>query len=282
MRHRPTICFDTSVCIKAADGTYPRSEWRNVVRFVVSKFDYAIVPPVFTELVMGIARGTDSFFEQNQAGVKILYPTRKKRFLPPPGYFLLEKILGYHIPKHASYASRFEREARTIVLAKSRRDLVSANVLLPRGRKYSIGMDLDMIRNQMDAGQQAHVDSLERLRKGELAAHSVPWKWVKGMLRPLKDDLSQEECERLASVLDAAFRYDCYLWNEASGGRYDFSKHRSDWIDSSLLLYLADPHINLLVHDRKLKMRIAGSPQSDRVHNYDEFALLAGGCVTPA
>jgi hypothetical protein len=79
----------------------------------------------------------------------------------------------------------------------------------------------------------------------------------------------------VAVALDAAYRYDCFLWNEATNRRYNFSKHKSDWIDCQLLYYLCDHEMYLVVHDTQLQNRIAGSPQSGRVLPYGDFLKLA-------
>jgi len=83
----------------------------------------------------------------------------------------------------------------------------------------------------------------------------------------------------VAAALDAGYRYECSLWNEATAGQYKFAKHKSDCIDSQLLYYLCDPHIHLLVDDAQLIKRIADSPQSARVFPYTEFVSRATGNV---
>jgi hypothetical protein len=275
VKRRPSICFDTAICINAAKGTYPNSEWRTVWKFVAAKFDYAITPLVIMELILGIAQGDETHFARNQAALKILYPTHKKRFLPMPGTFVLKTLLGFRSTRHPSSPENFERQTRIAISASSKEELVSNRVPFPGSRKYVGGIDLDFLRSQMKEGQRLHVTSLERLRNRELLMPRTRSDWAKDIFSAIKDDLTDAECERVAAHLDAAYQYHRFLWNEAVAGRYVFSKHGSDWIDSFLLFYLVDPSIHLLVHDRNLKSRIAGSPQSDRVHGYADFVKLA-------
>lgn len=277
MKRRPTICLDTTVCINAASGKYPPAEWRRVWRFIRSNFEYAILHPVLAELIIGVADGDDLHFRHNQAAVKILYAAGKKRFLPMPGQFVLSTVLGARAPIDRLYSERFDREARTVVLASSKKQLLSGAVPWPKNRRHSVGMDLHLLRDQMKKGQDAHISALEKLRRRELRVLPAN-EWAARALRSLpavRIELTSKDAEMLGSVLTGAYCYERFLWNEALNGRYDFSKHRSDWIDLQLLFYLADPFIHLLTHDRKLKARIAGSPQSDRVHGYADFVKLA-------
>jgi hypothetical protein len=253
---------------------YPDSEWRQVWKFVIAKFDYAIIPLVLTELILGIAGGDEEHFEENRRAVKILYPTHKKRFLWAPGLFVTQTVLGRRPTGDFLSPDTYRNEARTLMRAQSKRSLMMGRVQMPESRKYSHGMDFSVLRAQMEHGQRDHVSTLQQLRAGHLAVPSAP-DWAKGWMLTLGFEATPEECARVAGALDAAYRYECFLWNEAMHGQYDFSKHKSDWIDSQLLYYLADPTVHILVHDRKLKQRIAGSTQSDRVFDYADFLALA-------
>jgi hypothetical protein len=271
----PTICFDSSVCIRRSKGSYPDAEWRKMWKYVVEKCDYAIMPLVFTELVLGVAGGDEAHFDENRKAVKILYPTQKKRFLAPPGTFVLEQVLGRR-PKNADILNEqsYAEEARILMAADSKAQLSSGRVQMPRNRKYSRGMDFKLLENQMASGQNEHVSKLEQLRAGTLEIPSAP-EWAMLWMKSLGITPTPEEASRVAAALDAAYRYECFLWNEAKVGRYDFSKHRSDWIDSQLLYYLADTNLHLVIDDSKLAHRVAASRQADRVHSYRDFVAKA-------
>jgi len=209
--------------------------------------------------------------------VKILYAAGEKRFLPMPGQFVLSTVLGARAPIDRLYSERFDREARTVVLASSKEQLVSGAVPWPKNRRHSAGMDLHLLRDQMKKGQDAHIAALEKLRRGELRVLPAP-EWAARTLRALpamRIELTSEDAEKLGSALTGAYCHELFLWDQALKGSYDFSKHRSDWIDLQLLFYLADPFVHLLTHDRKLKARIVGSSQCDRVHDYADFSKLA-------
>jgi len=280
MKRRPTICFDSAVCINAANGKYPNSEWRAVWKFVVKNFDYAIVPLVLTELILGIARGDEAHFESNRGALKILYPTHKNRFLAMPGLFVVQTVLGRRPHGDFPNPACFMDEARVVMRASSKASLLSGRVRMPESRKYSRGMNFDLLNSQMEKGKKQHVATLEQLRGGLLAAPPAA-EWARLWMLSLGVKATPGECGRVAAALDAAYRYECFLWNEAATGRYDFSKHASDWIDSQLLYYLSEPTMHLLIHDSGLKRRIAGSSQGGRVFDYTYFAQLAATARVP-
>ena len=271
MNIRPqTICFDSSVCIRRSRGKYPDADWREMWKFVVKKCDYAIIPLVFTELVLGVASGDEAHFGENRKAVKILYPTQRKQFLAPPGSFVAEKVLGRRPTGDFLNEQSCVEEARILMAANSKAELSSGRVQMPRNRKYLRGMDFGVLKSQMEHGQNDHIRTLEQLRAGSLAIPSAP-EWVTLWMASLGVKLTPDEASRVTCALDAAYRYEWFLWNEAKLGRYDFSKHKSDWIDSQLLYYLADPNVHLVIDDSKFEHRISGSSQANRVHSYSDF-----------
>lgn len=156
----PTICFDTAVCIKAARRTYPDSEWRAVRKLVVNAFDYAIIPLVHTELMLGVGQGDEAHFEANRAPLKILYPSHKKRFLQGPGCFAVETVLGRRLTGPFQTAEDYDMQARILMRATSKRSLVLGRVAKPRSTKHSCGIDFSLVRDQMDHGQGDHISDL--------------------------------------------------------------------------------------------------------------------------
>jgi len=68
--------------------------------------------------------------------------------------------------------------------------------------------------------------------------------------------LTELQWNELAELLDAAFKLDDYLCEQASRKVYDFTKHDSDWIDLQQLFYLSDPTMFMVTNDIKLRNRI--------------------------
>jgi hypothetical protein len=274
-RNLPLLCFDSAICINRSKGRYPDSEWRTVWKFVVSNFQYAIIPLILTELMLGVGRGDEAHFDDNRRALQVLYPTHKKLFLDMPGMFATQTVLGWLPSGDFLTPDTFRDEAQILMRATSKGSLISGRVQMRGSRKYSRGMDFSLLSGQMERGQKDHIDTLEKLRAGQLLVPPVPAEWARLWMRSLGLNATEEECARMAAALDAAYRYECFLWDEARVGKYDFSKHASDWIDSQLLYYLAEPTMHILVHDRKLRQRIAGSTQANRVFDYSDFVALA-------
>jgi hypothetical protein len=275
MKHKPTIAFGSEVCINAAKENYPAAEWKAVWKYVANNFRYAMIPLVLTEILLGIAHGDDAHFEENRKPLKILYPTHEKRFLDMPGSFAAQTVLRRQPKPNLTSPEVFTDQARVVIQAESKADLLSGRVHTRWNPKYSRGMDFSILSRQMVEGKKDHVESLEQLRTGALAVPPAE-EWARLWMLSLGIAASPEECALVAAALDAGYLYECFLWNEAAVGQYKFAKHTSDWIDSQLLYYLCDPQIHLLVDDVQLIKRIAGSPQSSRVFPYTEFVSRVG------
>jgi hypothetical protein len=69
--------------------------------------------------------------------------------------------------------------------------------------------------------------------------------------------------------------YELKRYSLAKDTPYDFTKHGSDWLDSQLLYYFADPVIHLVTCDLKIKDRTKDSTQSSRILRFDELLALA-------
>jgi hypothetical protein len=276
MKYRPTIAFGSEVCINAAKRTYPAAEWKAVWKYVANNFRYVMIPPVLTEILLGIAQGDEAYFEENRKPLKIFYPTHQKRFLDMPGSFAAQIVLRREPQPNLTGPAVFTDQVRVVMYAENKAQLLSGRVVMP-GSTESRGMDLGLLVGQMDKGKKNHVDSLEQLRIGNLTVPPQAEEWARLWMDSIGIAAAPEECVLVVAALEAAYGYQCFLWNQATTGQYNFANHASDWIDSQLLYYLCDPKMYLLVDDNQLKNRIAGSPQSDRVITYTDFITRATG-----
>jgi hypothetical protein len=272
MKQRPRIAFGSEVCINAARGIYPEAEWRAVWKFVANNYDYAIIPLVLAEILFGIGRGDPAHFDENRKPLAILSPTHEKKFLYLPGVFAVQTVLRRLPAKFFPSPEVFRDQARVVMLASSKADLLAGRVRVPGKRKRSGGMYFDVLNDQMYHGKADHVESLEQLRSGALVVPPHAEEWARLWMLSIGVEASPEECTRVVAALDAAWRYNGFLLNAATDGIYKFENHKSDWIDSQLLFYLSDPNMHLLVDDSQLINRIAGSPQIDRVFSYADFS----------
>jgi hypothetical protein len=272
--HLATLFFDTSICIDRGKGRYSDSDWSLVWKFVTRNFNYAICPLVLTELLIGIARGPEEHFENNRRALKVLYPTHPKRLLTPPGTFAIETILRRRVGGFLREAD-FKEQIKVVLHAHNKASLVAGRVMFPNDPERRHGFNCELLLRQNAEGQGDHIQSFEDLRDGKLSVPPSPAEWARQWMASLGFVATPEECSRVAKELDAAYRYQCVLWEFATTGDYKFSNHPTDWIDSQLPYYLADPTMHLLVSDRILRQRIADSPQSNRVFSFADFIDLA-------
>jgi len=86
-----------------------------------------------------------------------------------------------------------------------------------------------------------------------------------------------ENVAAILSAMDAAWQYEltrCDL-AMAKNSTYKFVKNASDWLDSQLLYYLADPMVHLITFDNRLKSRTKRSTQSNRILHFDDLLRMA-------
>jgi hypothetical protein len=273
-RRRQKIFFDTSICIAAGKGDIPAAEWQSTWRFVTRNFDYAVSPMTLSEILVGIGQGAEKHFEANRAPLRVLCPPYKTDFLRMPLHFALENVLRDHRGVDGLEPKDFRLQARVTLQARTKSLLMSGGVVLPEVTTHSHGMNLDLIVSFMQAGRRDGVDSLTKLRAGQLQ-RSDPVAWAQNLVGKLGKTITPEEGARLSSRLDAAYRFEDALMDFAEQGSYNFSKHGSDWIDAQQLFYLCDPVVHFLTLDGGLKRRVSDSPQRDRIIEYEDLSRRA-------
>jgi len=205
MKRKPTIAFDTAVCINAANGNYPRSEWQVVWKFVARNFEYGTIPLTLTEILHGIALGDAEHFEDNRKALKTLCPTHKKRFLEMPGAFTLRTVLRRR-PSLVDLpgSDSLQHEAHVVMCASSKAEMLSGRVPVRETKKYSRGLDLDLVTSQMDSGRQGHIAQLERLRSGSLVAPTATeWAnaWPRRSMLPIATSVFSGRRRRTANTI---------------------------------------------------------------------------------
>ena len=273
-RRQQTIFFDTSICIAVARGHIHTGEWKAVWKFIERNFNYAISPMTLSEVLVGLGRGDEAHFEANRVALRILCPPRKTEFLRMPLHFALQTVLRDNRSVEGLGPKDFRLQSRVTLRASDKLALTTGGVLLPEVRTHSHGMNLDLVSGFMEAGRRDGVDGLTRLRGGQLQ-RSEPAVWAQNLVARLGKTITLEEGARLTVRLDAAYRYESALMDLAEQGQYNFSKHGSDWIDAQQLFYLCDPAMYFLTRDGGPKRRTIGSPQRDRIIEYEDLSKRA-------
>ena len=97
--------------------------------------------------------------------------------------------------------------------------------------------------------------------------------WAKSALHKAGVDVTGERANALLEGADAVYRYDEWLWQQASGSyKFDGVRNAGDLIDSMQLFYLADPRMYFLTGDKRLRARIEASTKKAQVLMYDDLA----------
>jgi predicted nucleic acid-binding protein len=271
---RPRIFLDTNICINVANGSIDPDEWRRVQRRLVTNYRYCISVITLKELFSKLARGDEAHFDQNKGPLKVLDTPAKKTFLPYPHVFALRTVLRIMSAARSDCSGLAEEEwaravLRAVLDAPSKRNLKHG--IPVRNRRDQIQtFDLDHFDAHENRPQHEHAQLLQGIREGRVEKPE-PKKTAAWILQDLGFTPYTKHCEKLASSLDAAFRFSSALSKLSRDKGYDYGAHASDWGDSLQLFYLCDPSMHLLTSDGDFRTRTKGSLQSSRILLYSEF-----------
>jgi hypothetical protein len=270
---RPRLFLDTNICIHVANGTIDPSEWSRVQRRITTKYRYCVSLITLKELFSKIARGSEGYFERNKGPLRILDGPSKKTFLPYPSVFALRTVLRKAAARIDNSGLAEEEWARTVlraVLDAPSKRLLKTGIPVRNRRRRMQTFDLDHFDSHENRPQNEHAQLLEGIRDGKVELPE-PIKFAAWTLYDHGFEPHAEDCEKLASGLDAAFRFSLALSKMAKDKGYDFSAHASDWGDTVQLYYLCDQTMHFLTWDTDFSNRTKGSPQSSRILIYPEF-----------
>jgi len=82
---------------------------------------------------------------------------------------------------------------------------------------------------------------------------------------------TQENIQRVATALDAAYCHLAQIHYQSTKGAYRFENKLQDWIDNQQLMYLADPDLTFVTADRHLIAKLRKSRDRHRVLEFTEF-----------
>ncbi len=175
----------------------------------------------------------------------------------------------FHVPSAATRFNEgdFGQWHKVVCAALDRDALAGGSVELMASSFVSYGLDPLAVTEQQERGRRAHAENFERRRLARTPP-PTPEQFAaalmcsQGIVPQKGSDLTS-----LATATDAAYQYEVALNKLALADGYDFAarEHAGDWIDSQLLLYLADPEMVLVTSDRKLRDRVRSSPQAERI-----------------
>jgi len=232
----------------------------------------------FWELLDKIDGGDGSHFSDDQEVIKVASgATRKPLMLPNPLSFAVEFVLKLPRPTTPLSPQVF-RQMYTTVMKAHTRDELYHGVPVITGLPYLRGFDPRIVRDQQEAGEQAHVKRFKWAKRTKVASLS-PDAWARAMIKNnVGISLSHQQAALLGSSLDAAYRFDMQVWKVATEPQssYNPEKHRNDWTDLQQTLYLCDPSIHLMTADRPLCKKVSTSNQANRVHYLPDYLTQNG------
>ena len=268
---RPKFIFDVHIPTYVQSGKITQTEWKSVLKFLSSHARYAVTSITLYELIAGIDGGDDAHFPDNQDQLKILCEPAGREFLPLASDFVRSVVFRLPIRARAFESHKLKRWVDVILKAPSKADLLAGNVVV-RGQTY--GSDLASRVDEIRQGKKQDVARFEKLQRGQRRA-STPESWARQVLIRMKVPDSAENIATVLSSLDAAWHYELFRYGLARDPKTNFAKRASDWLDSQLLDYLADPQIHLVTFDSKIQKRVKGSKQATRVLLFSELLTLA-------
>lgn len=270
LRRRKFI-FDLQIASYVQSGKIAPSEWESVLKYMSNRARYAISSITLYELIAGIEGGDEAHFPENRDRLKILYEPAGRECLPLASDFVRSVVFRLPIRAQAFEQSKLKQWIEVILHARTKADLRDGRVTI-RGQSY--GSQIAPLVEHIRKGKQQDAERLEKLRRGERRA-STPDTWAREVLARMSVPTTAENSARILSALDAAWLYELKRYSLAKDTPYDFTKHGSDWLDSQLLYYFADPVIHLVTCDLKIKDRTKDSTQSSRILRFDELLALA-------
>jgi hypothetical protein len=248
-------------------------DWRLLRDAIRRKFAYFVSPLTLIELVTGLGKGDDGYYQKNLEALKVLLEPGD-RFLQFPNRFVLDRVFGI-VKEHTGFEpSDFNSWATLLLNAASKKQLADGDVdLLELSKDHTFGFDFNKIIKPQEEGIAKHVEIYEGIRSRKEACPTRQ-QWADAFLvgsgLPLTDSNRRTALERI----DAVITLSAHLCELARTTDYKFEKHRGDWIDGQHLYYLADPDVHIITMDKPLKDRIKSSPQARRVLTPEEVLAM--------
>lgn len=275
---RPSIFLDTDVCINAAKGRIPADEWQRVCHCLDTQYRYRISFITLKELLIGLARCEDEFFDSTKDPLRIVYEPSRRKFLAYPPVFAARTALGLAIsrtfdrrcaPTEEKY---HELIYKAVLRASGKEQLKTVGVPHPHfaGRRFTF--NLDHFDSHEDTPQNEYVCSFQSVRDGRVDKPD-PLTMAKLMLEDMGvTSLDSGEYKKLAESLDAAYQHVCKTSELiAQNQNYNISKHKNNWGDQMQLYYLCDESMHFLTCEKRFLDCTAGSFQQSRILLYKDF-----------
>jgi hypothetical protein len=261
------LFFDTNVA--AAIKSKPQEELKRFWAWINARYRYAIAPIVIAEVLKSLRADPEKHLQQARRDLSALHGQGKRIMLPLPHIFLGRTL--FSIDREDPYISA-QTMAEVLEAGRRLKRVVRRKgqiVLVEDPQREAIV--LDHIVNPIAKAEEATFSALE-LRATTKAAPLEAEEWAHLVLRAAGLPATPETARILADACKAAYKLQVFLWTQAAKG-YNPRKHRGDFMDAQLLLYLAYPKAVLVSREKQLPARIAGSGQENQVRSFDDLWL---------
>ena len=271
-----SVFFDSQIPISVCDGVIPAADWKGVVERLAGRYRYRVSFTTFLEIVNALAGGDENHFDQNRKRLLLLTDVEDCEFLPMPGQFLRTAVFGLAPERPEFSPDRLQRVWMPVITrAKEKCDLVSGNVVmqsLPGGIDLTFGIDLAVLRKEMQDGKKLWGEELKLAKDGQKEMPPAELHAAFILRFDIHAPETQENIMRASRALDAAYCHLAQIHHQSTKGTYRFDSKLQDWIDNQQLMYLADPDLTFVTADRRLIAKLGKSLDRDRVREFTEFA----------
>jgi hypothetical protein len=272
----PSVFFDSQIPISVSDGVIPLANWQGVLERLAGRYRYRVSFTTFMEIVNALAGGDDDHFDQNRKRLLLLTDVEGCEFLPMPGQFIRTAVLSLPPERPEFSPERLQGVWVPVIRrAQDKCDLLSGNVVmrsLPGGIDLTCGIDLAMLRKQMEDGKRLWGDELRLAKDGHKEMPPAGLHAAFILRFDVHAPQTPENIQRVSRALDAAYCHLAQIHHQSTKGVYRFDSKLQDWIDNQQLMYLADPDLTFVTADRRLIAKLSKSLDRHRVREFTEFA----------
>lgn len=203
----PKLILDTSACSRIA--TSPQR--KKIEANLDSRFRRVVSVPTFWELLQQIEGGDGSHFRDDKEVIKVAAGAGPPPLiLPNPLSYAVETVLKLARPD-APLQPKVFKQAYELVMKARTRDELYRGVPVVRGLRQVRQFAPEIVRQQQQEGEQAHVERLKWAMRKKLPWPS-PDKWAKAMMKQVQIPLDDEQAADLGKRLDAAYQFDMQVW----------------------------------------------------------------------
>jgi hypothetical protein len=260
---RALLLFDTNVA--AALKTRPQEELNRFWASINAQHRYAIAPIVVAEILKSLRADLEKHLQEARRDLSALHGQGDRIMLPLPHIFLGRTLFNskredrYLPAQTMAEVLEAGRRLKRVVRIKGR-------VVLVEDPEHE-AIVLDHIIDPITKAEEATISALER-RGSKKPLDEVEWAHL--VLQAAGLPATLDAARTLADACKAAYTLQRFLWTHAAKS-YNPRKHRGDFIDGQLLLYLAYPKAVLVSREKQLPARIAGSGQENQVKSFDDL-----------